>query len=133
VPQANSIPKRILLVDDHADARELYALVLRADGHVVREAADGDQALELIGREQPEIAVIDIGLPGMDGHELARRIRSSDGGRNVMLIALTGYGLPEDRERSRQAGFDRHLVKPVAPDQLRDTLNRPLRAHAPSA
>jgi CheY-like chemotaxis protein len=127
------VAKRILLVDDHADAREMFALVLQADGHLVREAADGYQALRLIDHEQPEIAIIDIGLPGMDGHELARRIRSSDGGRNVTLIALTGYGLPEDHERSRQAGFDRHLVKPVAPDLLRATLNAPLSDQAPSA
>jgi CheY-like chemotaxis protein len=132
-PRLRPAPKRLLLVDDHADAREMYAFFLKADGHAVSEAADGDQALQLIARELPDVAVIDISLPGMDGHELARRIRSLEGGAGVTLIALTGHGLPEDRERSRQAGFDRHLVKPVAPDQLRDTLNTPRRGQAPSA
>ena len=70
----------------------------------------------------PDVAVIDIGLPGMDGYELARRIRSGPTGRDVTLIALTGYGFPEDRERSRAAGFDRHLVKPAAPEDLKQEL-----------
>jgi len=70
----------------------------------------------------PDVAVIDIGLPGMDGYELARRIRSGPAGRDVTLIALTGYGFPEDRARSHAAGFDRHLVKPAAPEDLRQAL-----------
>ncbi len=114
---------RVLLVDDNADSREMYSLILQADGHEVFEAEDGVTALAMFHRTMPDAAVVDIGLPGMDGYEVARRIRSGPAGRKVTLIALTGYGLPEDRERSRAAGFDRHLVKPAAPEDLRRELN----------
>lgn len=113
---------KVLLVDDNADSREMYALVLQADGHDVREADDGPAALAAFGSAIPDVAVIDIGLPGMDGYDLARRIRSEPTWRDVTLIALTGYGFPEDRVRSRAAGFDRHLVKPAAPEDLRQEL-----------
>ena len=115
--------RRVLLVDDNADAREMYCLALQADGHDVYEAADGHDALELFRRWQPEVAIIDIGLPSIDGYEVARQIRAEPQGQVVTLIALTGYGFPEDRERSRDAGFDRHLVKPAAPDDLRRELS----------
>ncbi len=123
-----SAAKRVLLVDDHADAREMNAIVLQVDGHAVFEAGDGDEALAVFRRERPAVAVVDIGLPGMDGHELARRIRSEPGGWDVTLIALTGYGFPDDRARSQAAGFDRHLVKPVAPEDLRKALDEPVRS-----
>jgi signal transduction histidine kinase len=111
-------PRRVLLVDDNRDSREMYGLVLEADGHEVFQAGDGTDALKLFRREQPDVAIIDIGLPGMDGYEIARRFRAEPNGRAVTLIALTGYGQPEDRERSRAAGFDRHLVKPTSPEGL---------------
>jgi PAS domain S-box-containing protein len=111
--------RRVLLVDDNHDSREMYRAVLRAHGHSVREAADAERALVLLAEEPPDVAFIDIGLPGgMDGYELARRIRSHPMGRGVRLVALTGYGFPEDRQQSRQAGFVRHLVKPVDPETL---------------
>ena len=111
--------RRVLLVDDNHDSREMYRAVLRANGHLVREAADAEKALELLNEEAPDVAFIDIGLPGgMDGYELARRIRNHPMGRDVRLVALTGYGFPEDRQQSRQAGFVRHLVKPVDPETL---------------
>ncbi|HUR21125.1 MAG TPA: ATP-binding protein [Vicinamibacterales bacterium] len=113
---------RVLLVDDNADSREMYAMLLQADGHDVHEAEDGPAALAAFQQRVPDVAVIDIGLPGIDGYELARRIRSGPSGRAVALIALTGYGFPEDRERSRLAGFDRHLVKPASPEDLRQEL-----------
>jgi len=116
--------RRVLLVDDHADAREMYALVLEADGHEVFQAEDGASAVAMVPAVRPDIAVIDIGLPHMDGYEVARRIRSGPGGDEVRLIALTGYGFPEDRERSRAAGFDRHLVKPALPEDLRRELDQ---------
>jgi signal transduction histidine kinase/ActR/RegA family two-component response regulator len=111
--------RRVLLVDDHADAREMYAMVLQADGHEVFQAEDGAAAVAMFPTVRPDVAVVDIGLPCMDGYEVARRIRSEPGGWDVGLIALTGYGFPEDRERSRAAGFDRHLVKPALPEDLR--------------
>ena len=111
--------RRVLLVDDHADAREMYSTFLQAEGHSVFEAENGLAALDMFRAAKPDVAIIDIGLPGMDGYEIARRIRSEWGRDTVTLIALTGYGFPEDRERSRAAGFDRHLVKPVAPEALR--------------
>jgi CheY-like chemotaxis protein len=111
--------RRVLLVDDNHDSREMYRAVLRANGHRVREAANAEKALALLAEEAPDVAFIDIGLPGgMDGYELARRIRNHPMGRDVRLVALTGYGFPEDRQQSRQAGFVRHLVKPVDPETL---------------
>ena len=122
VPHPPGRRMKVLLVDDNADSREMYALLLQADGHEVHEAEDGAAALAVFQQGVPDVAVIDIGLPGMDGYELARRIRSGPSGRDVTLIALTGYGFPEDRERSRAAGFDRHLVKPAAPEDFRQEL-----------
>ena len=120
--------RRVLLVDDNHDSREMYRAVLRAHGHDVCEAPDGERALALLQQralDQPlDVAFIDIGLPGgMDGYELARRIRSLPMGREVRLVALTGYGFPEDRQQSKQAGFARHLVKPVEPEALQRELN----------
>jgi signal transduction histidine kinase/CheY-like chemotaxis protein len=120
--------RRVLLVDDNHDSREMYRAVLRAHGHDVCEAPDGERALALLQQralDRPlDVAFIDIGLPGgMDGYELARRIRSLPMGRDVRLVALTGYGFPEDRQQSKQAGFARHLVKPVEPEALQRELN----------
>jgi PAS domain S-box-containing protein len=116
--------RRVLLVDDHADAREMYAMVLQAAGHEVFQAEDGAAAVAMFPSVRPDVSVIDIGLPLMDGYEVARQIRSAPGGDEVRLIALTGYGFPEDRERSRAAGFDRHLVKPAMPEDLRRELDQ---------
>jgi PAS domain S-box-containing protein len=120
--------RRVLLVDDNHDSREMYRAVLRAHGHDVCEAPDGESALALFEQRAPDqpldVAFIDIGLPGgMDGYELARRIRRLPMGRDVRLVALTGYGFPEDRQQSKQAGFARHLVKPVEPEELQRELN----------
>ena len=124
---SHNTPRRVLLVDDNHDSREMYRAVLRAHGHDVCEAPDGERALALLQqleRDHPlDVAFIDIGLPGgMDGYELARRIRDLPMGRDVRLVALTGYGFPEDRQQSRQAGFARHLVKPVEPEALQREL-----------
>ena len=117
--------RRVLLVDDNHDSREMYRAVLRAHGHHVCEAANAEKALALLADEPLDVAFIDIGLPGgMDGYELARRIRSHPMGREVRLVALTGYGFPEDRVQSREAGFARHLVKPVDADTLQRELGR---------
>ncbi|HKW84718.1 MAG TPA: response regulator, partial [Burkholderiaceae bacterium] len=127
--------RRVLLVDDNHDSREMYRAVLLAQGHDVCEAPDGEHALELLEHtlEQGllDVAFIDIGLPGgMDGYELARRIRNHPAGANVRLVALTGYGFPEDRLLSRQAGFARHLVKPVEPEALHRELSAVQRSRA---
>ena len=104
----------VLVVEDNDDARETMRRMLELEGHRVRVAADGAAGLEAVRQAAPEIALIDIGLPKMDGYELARHIRSEvDIGRQPYLVAVTGYGLPEDRNRTREAGFDMHLVKPV--------------------
>jgi signal transduction histidine kinase len=117
---------RVLVVEDLTDAREMHRLVLEAAGHQVFEAMDGASALETFRRVTPDVVMIDIGLPGMNGHELARSIRSEPDGDAVLLVALTGYGFPEDRERSRRAGFDIHFVKPVDHAELRRILSRKL-------
>ena len=107
----------ILLVEDHEDAREAMRALLELDGHSVETAADGVRAVELITQKSFDVALIDIGLPGMDGYEVARRIRTG-GSPAPFLVALTGYGQPEERQRATAAGFDAHLVKPVDPPEL---------------
>jgi len=111
---------RILVVDDNDDARMLLADVLGELGHDVRMAVDGRDALDVIQGFTPEVGILDIGLPGMDGYELAAELRPAV--PNVRLIALSGYGQPADHARSRAAGFDRHLVKPVEIRRLLETM-----------
>jgi CheY-like chemotaxis protein len=116
-------PRDVLIVEDNDDARETLRRILELDGHRVRVAADGIAGLEAMRVAVPEIALIDIGLPRMDGYELARRIRSEiNGSQRPYLVAVTGYGLPEDRARTREAGFDLHLVKPVDSAELAEVL-----------
>jgi CheY-like chemotaxis protein len=113
---------RVLLVDDNEDSRQMCSLMLQTYGHEVYQAADGPEAIETFRRTRPHAAVIDIGLPGMDGYDVARQVRAEPSGRDVVLIALTGYGFSEDRAKSRAAGFDSHLVKPVVPEELKRQL-----------
>lgn len=115
-PAVNS--RRILLIEDNADVREMLRLALETAGHTVMERSTGTTGLEAALNECPDIAIIDIGLPGIDGYELARQIRAAVLLPPITLIALTGYGQVEDRKRALQAGFDAHLVKPVAPSDL---------------
>jgi CheY-like chemotaxis protein len=110
----------VLVVDDNVDAAEMLAELLRASGYTASVAYDGPVALELARASPPNIVLIDIGLPVMDGYELARRLRGMLNG--ARLIAVTGYGQQGDRERSREAGFDAHLVKPVSLDVLHAAL-----------
>src|SRR5690242_20483119 len=118
VPMQN---RSILIVEDNDDAREALRMLLELDGHVVEAAAEGMQALEIARAKDPDVALVDIGLPGIDGYEVARRMRAT-GARRPLLIALTGYGQPEDRRRATEAGFDSMLVKPVDPSALTDLL-----------
>ena len=111
-------PLRIAVVEDQADARTMLRLLLESRGHQVFEAPDGWTAVELIGTERPDVALIDIGLPSIDGHEVARRVRKALGQTQIMLVALTGYGADEDVSAAREAGFDHHLTKPTDPETL---------------
>ena len=110
--------RRVLLAEDQPEAREMLCIALRSAGHEVFDAADGPGAVAELSRCRPEVAVIDIGLPGYDGYEVARHVRRADGGDAVYLIALTGYGQPQDKQRAEDAGFDLHIVKPVDLDHL---------------
>jgi signal transduction histidine kinase/CheY-like chemotaxis protein len=108
----------IMIVDDNADAAHTLSLFLEARGHKVRVAFNGHSALEMASQDPPRVLLLDIGLPDIDGHDLARSLRALPRTAGAVFIALTGYGQPEDRERSRAAGFDHHLTKPVDADQL---------------
>jgi PAS domain S-box-containing protein len=110
-------PRRIVLVEDSRDSRDMLRFLLEHAGHEVHEAEDGPHGVETILAVRPDIALVDVGLPGIDGYEVARRVRAQVG-TGVRLVALTGYGLPEDHRRSQEAGFDAHLVKPVDPARL---------------
>jgi two-component system CheB/CheR fusion protein len=116
--------RRVLVVDDNVDAAQSLAELLRQGGHDVRVAGRGPDALAVAAEFAPEAVFLDIGLPGMDGYEVARRLRRQEGDRRVLLVAVTGYGTDEDRRRSREAGFDHHLVKPAAPSDVQDLLAR---------
>jgi CheY-like chemotaxis protein len=109
-----SAPLRILVVDDNADAADSMAFLLELDGHEARIARDGLHAVDAAAHWTPDVVLLDIDLPKLDGYEVARRIRAQPHGVNgVMLIAITGWGQDDDRRRSRDAGFDAHLTKPV--------------------
>jgi signal transduction histidine kinase/CheY-like chemotaxis protein len=113
--------ERILVVDDNQDSAELMAELLRANGHAVEVAFDGPAALELVSGFQPTLALLDIGLPGMDGYELARTLRAR--GISAPLVAITGYAQPSDRNRAFASGFDEHLVKPVSASRLGEVVH----------
>jgi PAS domain S-box-containing protein len=118
-----TVHQRILIVEDNADARELLRVMLSRQGHEVHEAADGETAIAKAPEVCPHIAIIDIGLPGIDGYAVAARLRAMmDDATRTRLIALTGYGTEQDRRRSAQAGFDAHLTKPVEPQRLAELL-----------
>jgi CheY-like chemotaxis protein len=113
--------RRVLVVDDNRDAADSMALLLRLGGHDVVIAESGHAALETEREQRPDLVLLDIGLPDVDGYEVARRLRAA--GCPAILAALTGYGQPEDRERALEAGFDEHLVKPVDPRALERLLD----------
>jgi CheY-like chemotaxis protein len=114
--------RRIIVADDNRDAADTTAMMLRALGHEVRACYDGRQALDEGASFQPDTMLLDIGMPGLSGYEVARRIRDEPWGADVALIALTGWGQTEDRRRSLDAGFDHHLVKPVHLNDLRSVI-----------
>ncbi|MFO0968258.1 MAG: response regulator [Gemmataceae bacterium] len=126
VPRPHTSPTRlrILVVDDCSDAVESLRILTELWGHEVRTATDGAAALQLAPAFQPHVALVDIGMPRLNGYEVARRLRETEGLEKLFLLAVTGYGRTEDRETAKQAGFDLHLTKPVDPQLLRDFLKK---------
>jgi CheY-like chemotaxis protein len=137
VAQASEAPPasgyRVLVVDDHRDAADSLAMLLKLQGHEVRVAYSGAAALEMTATYVPDVVFLDIGMPKMDGYEVARRLRQRPGLEHVVLVALTGWGQAEDRRRTAQAGFNHHLVKPPEPQALEHVfagLSGPAKAEA---
>jgi CheY-like chemotaxis protein len=127
--EARNGRSRIVIVEDNDDARDMLKALLALEGHEVYEAPDGPSGVEMVETVDPEIAFIDLGLPGIDGYEVTRRLRAGRG-KDVFLVALSGYGQSEDRRRAIEAGFNMHVVKPIDPDRLasviRSLQERPL-------
>jgi signal transduction histidine kinase len=121
--RVRAVPRRILVVDDNLDAQQGLTMLLELEGHHVVTASDGAQGLELAAHHKPDVALLDIGMPIMDGYELARRIRSYEWGHSMRLVALSGWGQPDDVSRAREAGFDSHLAKPVTFEVIAEMMN----------
>lgn len=122
--------RSVLIIEDNVDAASTLQVALESFGYGVRVAHDGPTGLTMLQDLAPEIVLLDIGLPGMDGYEVARRVRSMDRGKRVLLVAVTGWGQKADRERSREAGFDAHLTKPVTLEEIRVVMDTRLGATA---
>ena len=118
----HSNPRRILIVDDNREAADLLASLMSTAGHDVRVAYDGHQALGIMTAFTPEVALLDLGMPGLTGFEVAKQIRNESWGESTCLVAVTGWGQQRDRQRAAEAGFDAHLVKPVRIRDLRQAL-----------
>ena len=123
-PPAAGPVRRILIADDNADAAELLEMWLKMSGHEVRSTQDGEAALRLAADMRPDVLLLDIGMPKLNGYDVARRIRQQPWGRHALLIALTGWGQEEDVRRSREAGFDHHVTKPVEPSAIDELIAR---------
>jgi CheY-like chemotaxis protein len=118
-------PRRVLVVDDNVDTAESLALLLRMKGHEVAIAHDGLAALKMAGSFHPEVVLLDIGLPELDGYQVASRLRRRRQTAKALLVAMTGYGQDEDQLRAHEAGFDHHLIKPVDPTVIYELIARP--------
>jgi CheY-like chemotaxis protein len=112
-------PKRILVTDDNQDAAKSLSMLLRLNGHEVETVFDGESAVAKAETYRPDIMLLDIGLPDMNGYDVCRTIRQTPWGKSIRMVALTGWGQEQDRRNAREAGFDDHLVKPVDPQVLR--------------
>lgn len=119
---SRATPRRILVADDDVDTRESMAMLFSLEGHSVYTASDGQQTMQRIQELKPEVALIDISMPGLDGYEVARRIRAQPWGRDLTLVALTGWDRESDRALAREVGFDVRMVKPVDLDKLMDLI-----------
>ncbi|HET8783550.1 MAG TPA: response regulator, partial [Pyrinomonadaceae bacterium] len=117
-PAEASAQRRILIVDDNKDSADSLAMLLEITGNKTYMAHDGVEAVEAIEKHRPEVVLLDIGLPKLDGHEVCRRVREQPWGKDIVVIALTGWGQEDDRRKSEEAGFNGHLVKPVDYDKL---------------
>lgn len=126
-PLAKEQPRRVLLADDNRDALETMALLLETHGHEVHTAIDGEEALARLRELQPEVAILDIGMPHLNGYEVAQRIRNEPCGGELLMIALTGWGQTQDQERALRSGFDFHCTKPVEIGRLLELLHAPRR------
>ena len=122
--EAPADAQRILVVDDNRDATETLAALLQLSGHETATAYDGKSAIEIAESFRPDVLLLDIGMPELNGYEVARRVRALPWGADTTLVALTGWGQEDDRRRSQEAGFDAHLVKPVDHAQLMELLAR---------
>ena len=116
-------PRRVLIVDDNVDSAEMLAVNLQMAGHDVRTTYSGQDALRLATEYRPDVVLLDLGMPGMDGYEIARRLRELRGVGDLRIVAITGYGEEAHRRRTRAAGFSEHLVKPVDLDGLTGILS----------
>jgi two-component system CheB/CheR fusion protein len=114
--------KRVLIVDDNVDAGDTLAMLIQTAGHEVRTAVSGTEALGLVATFQPDVVLLDLRLPDMDGHSIARELRARPESAHCILAAVTGFDRPEDRRKSQEAGFDFHLVKPVGLKDLKPLL-----------
>jgi CheY-like chemotaxis protein len=121
-PEAPTRPRRILVTDDNRDAANSLALLLRVSGHEVATAYNGIEAIEKADSYRPDVILLDIGLPGMNGYDVCRSIRQKSWGKDIRIVALTGWGQDQDRKNTHEAGFDHHLVKPVTANALSDVL-----------
>ena len=129
----STVSRRVLVVDDNEGLTRLLAkLLYRLGGHHVEQALDGATALAVFGNFRAEIVLLDIGMPGMDGYEVGRRLRAMPGGQATLLVALTGFGEDHDRELSRAAGFDAHLLKPASLPELEALFSHPKLAGPPA-
>ena len=115
-------PRQILVVDDNVSSAETLALLVGLSGHITHVAHSGMDTFAAVEAHQPAVILLDIGLPGMDGYEVARRLRQADANRDILLIAVTGYGQDDDRRRALEAGFDHHLIKPIDLEKLESIL-----------
>jgi PAS domain S-box-containing protein len=118
------VRKRVLIVDDNIDAAESLQMWLDMAGHDVQVATDGPRAIAAAESHAPDVMLLDLGMPGMTGFDVARRIRATPWGRKIVLVALTGWGQEEDRRQTREAGFDHHLTKPVPPDEIEELIRK---------
>jgi CheY-like chemotaxis protein len=117
-------PRRVVVIEDSEDIRETLGMILAMWGHEVSMADHGMAGIDCIRAQRPDVALIDIGLPGMSGYDVARAVRRDMPEQRIRLVAITGYGQPADRARAMQAGFDAHLLKPIAPQMLKELLEQ---------